>query len=122
MPQQVIHGLIDTLPRERLFDGGVVRSGIRTDGALVTLNYMYPSVPEIPEHDHPFDQLALCIGGRMEVTVAGEVYTVESGGFCYIPKSVPHSGRWLEGDPLLSIDIFAPPRKDWLHLAAHQPD
>lgn len=121
MPEQIFHGLISDLPMQEHFDGLAAQSGIRMDDALVAFGYLYPSAPDVPMHDHPFDQLALCIQGEMEVTVDGVAHVVEAGGFIYIPEGLTHGIRRLQGDPLLSAEIFAPAREDWLHLAAHQP-
>jgi quercetin dioxygenase-like cupin family protein len=121
MPKTPFHGLTSQLPAESLFEGTVSRSAIRTDGTLVVFNYVDASMPPSPTHDHPFDQLALIFDGSMEFTVDGTPYVVEPGGFLYIPAGLPHSGRLVASESVLNIDIFSPPREDYLHLVKDQP-
>ena len=120
MPAAVLHSGFADLPQEALFDDALLRSAVRTDGSLVVFNWIKPVPSAPPHHDHPFDQLALILEGTLEFDLAGESYVVAPGELLYIPAGVPHTARVLGDTTVLNVDIFAPPRADYLHLAAHQ--
>ena len=125
MGKTILHGLSKDLPGiDLLEDGTVKRSAIETDGALVVFNHITPDMPDSGTHDHPFDQLALIFGAKMEFVLDGTPYVVEDGGYLYIPAGVPHSGKLAdksEKKAALNIDIFAPAREDYLFLTENQP-
>jgi mannose-6-phosphate isomerase-like protein (cupin superfamily) len=107
------------LPRERVADH-LERTAVRMDGALAVFNWMEPRPTSRPPHEHPFDQLSLVLDGEMEFSVEGEVLQVAAGEVLVIPPSARHTARTLGARTSLSLDIFAPARADYLHLADHQ--
>lgn len=109
------------LPRESLLGGALERTAVVTDDSLVTFNWIHPGHPEVPPHDHPYDQLSFVFIGTLEIELAGTPYRIDSGELLYIPAGVSHTGRVIGDEPVLNIDVFAPRRDDYLHLAAHQP-
>lgn len=125
MGKTILHGLTTDLPGGiDLMDGTVKRNAIKTDGALVVFNHITPEMPDSDTHDHPFDQLALIFGAPLEFVLDGTPYVVEDGGYLYIPAGVPHSGKLAdksEKKASLNIDIFSPPREDYLFLVENQP-
>ncbi|ADW69313.1 cupin domain-containing protein [Granulicella tundricola] len=66
----------------------------------------------VPEHSHANEQIAYILSGALEFNVAGTVHTVRAGGVLVIPGNVPHSALALEDT--VDLDLFAPPRQDWL--------
>ena len=122
MPTTPFHTAFAGLPRESLFGGALERTAVRTDDALVTFNWIQPGHPEVPPHDHPYDQLSFVFNGTLEIELAGKPYPVHDGELLYIPAGVPHTGRVIGEEPVLNIDVFAPRREDYLHLASHQPE
>lgn len=120
MPAEAFHARIAELPRESIADGVLTRTAVRTDDAIVTFNWIRPGHPEVPPHDHPYDQLALILAGTLELDLGGETYTVGAGELLYIPAGVPHAGRVVGDEVVLNVDVFAPAREDYLHLADHQ--
>ncbi len=66
----------------------------------------------VPEHSHPNEQIAFILSGALEFTVAGEKTVVRAGGMIVLPANVPHSAFALEDT--VDLDVFAPPRQDWL--------
>ena len=121
MPSQPYHAAFGDLPRESIAGGALERTAVRTDGSLVTFNWIRPGHPDVPPHDHPYDQLSLVFAGTLELALDGVPYRVASGEFLYIPAGVPHTGRVLGDEPVLNVDVFAPARDDYLPLASHQP-
>lgn len=121
MPARPYHAAFADLPREVLGGGVLERTAVRTDAALVTFNWIQPGHPEVPPHEHPYDQLALILSGTLELELDGAPYLVRAGELLYIPAGVPHSGRVVGDEPVLNVDLFAPVREDYLPLASHQP-
>ena len=66
----------------------------------------------VPEHSHPNEQIAMIVSGALEFVVAGVTQVVRAGEVLVIPAGVPHSARALEDTE--DLDIFSPPRQDWI--------
>ena len=122
MPSTPYHAAFADLPRESLAGGVLERTAVRTDGSLVTFNWIQPGHSEVPPHDHPYDQLSLVFAGTLELELAGTPHHVHTGELLYIPAGVPHTGRVVGDEPVLNVDVFTPVRDDYLALAAHQPE
>ena len=69
----------------------------------------------VPMHSHPHEQAGMLIRGRMELTIGDETRTVEPGAMFIIPPHTPHRAVAV-GGPLLALDIFSPPREDYVEL------
>jgi mannose-6-phosphate isomerase-like protein (cupin superfamily) len=123
MPNRVIHTRVADLPREAVPEWGLERTALRGDGSLIVYNWQTPSDdPAAPPHSHPFDQTALILQGKVEITVDDEVFVLRQGEALQIPAGAPHTGRTVGDQVALIVDVFAPAREDYLHLAAHQSD
>jgi mannose-6-phosphate isomerase-like protein (cupin superfamily) len=122
MPNRPVHTKILELPREAAFGGGVKRCGVRSDGALVTFNWIDPGGEPPPRHSHPFDQLSFLVQGTMEFDVDGERFVVGPGECLAIPADAPHTGRIIGDEVVLNVDVFAPAREDYLHLVERDAD
>lgn len=66
----------------------------------------------VPEHRHPNEQIAYIVSGALEFVVDGVTQVVRAGEMLVIPSNVPHSAIALEDTE--DLDLFAPPRQDWL--------
>jgi quercetin dioxygenase-like cupin family protein len=72
----------------------------------------------VPWHSHENEQLTWVVSGalRFEIGTEGtddvEEVVVREGDVLYIPSNVPHMAEALEDT--LDVDIFSPPRQDWL--------
>ena len=123
MPNRVIHTRLASLPSESVANGALIRTAVRGDNSLVTINWLYPGHGEPPPpHSHPFDQLSFVLQGTMEFEVSGEQYTVATGEVLQIPANAPHTAKVVGDEVALNIDVFAPAREDLLYLAAHQQE
>lgn len=96
------------------------RSAIRGDSAMVCLNFFEPNNPPWPLHDHPFDQIAFILSGRMRVQLAEETFDVGSPAAIWIPKNMPHCLNILGDEPCLNLDVFGVPREDFLYMTRYQ--
>lgn len=110
------------MPKEVLWDGKLTRTAVRSDGAIVTINWHQPHMPRKAQHSHPFDQLVLIVSGTLQMSIGDDEVTMGPGTALRIPANVPHTG-WTVGDEVvLNIDVFAPPREDYLFLAVNQSE
>jgi len=67
----------------------------------------------VPEHSHENEQITYVLEGALRFTLGdGRVMTVRSGEVLVIPSNLPHGAEALEDT--LDIDVFAPPRADWI--------
>jgi quercetin dioxygenase-like cupin family protein len=66
----------------------------------------------VPLHDHPNEQIATVLSGRLRFVVGEEEREVGTGESVLIPGGVPHRVDALEDSRVL--DAFSPPREDWL--------
>ena len=66
----------------------------------------------MPEHEHPNEQIATVLSGRLRFVVGGEEHEVAPGESLLIPGGVPHRVDVLEDAVVL--DAFAPRREDWI--------
>jgi quercetin dioxygenase-like cupin family protein len=69
----------------------------------------------VPLHEHENEQLTYVLKGALKFWIGaedGEEVIVRTGEVLHIPSSVPHKALALEDT--LDVDIFSPPRQDWL--------
>ncbi len=70
----------------------------------------------VPRHSHPNEQISWITEGALRFTLgeAGQERTVEvrAGEVLVIPGNLPHAAEALEDT--VDIDLFAPPRADWI--------
>lgn len=124
MPNRVIHARLKKLPHESLAGGALVRTAVRGDQSLITVNWFHPghTVATPPPHSHPFDQVSFVLSGVVGFDVEGKIYEVGAGEVLQIPADLLHTA-WLIGDAIaLNVDVYAPVREDYRHLVAHQAD
>ncbi|WP_144797754.1 cupin domain-containing protein [Halorubrum depositum] len=70
---------------------------------------------EVPEHDHPHEQIGVVTEGALTFLVDGEELVVEAGDTYSIPGDEPHAARNDGDEAVVGYDIFSPPRAnpDW---------
>ena len=66
----------------------------------------------VPAHHHENEQVSYVIRGTLKFEVNGREIILRAGDVLHIPSNVVHSATALEDT--LDIDIFSPPRQDWL--------
>ena len=100
---------------------GVERVGFRGEDVLLVMNWLQHEMEAKP-HSHPFEQVTVIVSGRVRFHVGDEVFEAEPGTFIRIPPDVKHYAEPLGDEPALNLDVFAPIRDDYRHLADHQND
>jgi quercetin dioxygenase-like cupin family protein len=69
----------------------------------------------VPKHSHENEQLAYILEGALRFWLGedeSEVVDVAAGEVLHLPSNLPHKAEALE--TTLDVDIFVPPRQDWL--------
>ncbi len=69
----------------------------------------------VPKHSHDNEQLTYILEGALHFWLGEdgeEEVVVRSGEVLHIPSHLPHRAEALEDT--LDVDVFSPPRQDWL--------
>ena len=69
----------------------------------------------VPLHSHASEQMTYVLQGALRFLVEGEEVIVREGEVIHIPSGVPHQAEALEDT--FELDVFSPPRADWLTAA-----
>ena len=67
----------------------------------------------VPEHSHHNEQLTYILDGALKFWIDGREIVVHSGEVLCIPAHMPHKAEALEDT--VDLDIFNPPRADWIN-------
>ncbi len=101
------------IPKEQLSDS-LARRLITGDRMMLAHVYMKKGCV-IPRHSHENEQLTYILEGALHFYIGEdetEEVTVRAGEVLHIPSNIPHKAVALEDT--LDVDIFSPPRQDWL--------
>ena len=71
---------------------------------------------QMPPHQHPHEQIAHVLSGRMRLIVDGTPHELTAGQAFYLAGNVPHGVETIE--ETMVLDTFSPPREDLLALDA----
>jgi len=66
----------------------------------------------VPLHSHVNEQLSYILEGALKFWIDGREIVVQAGEVLTIPPNMPHRAEALEDT--VDLDIFHPPREDWL--------
>jgi quercetin dioxygenase-like cupin family protein len=66
----------------------------------------------VPEHSHPNEQVTYILEGALQFWINGKIIVVYAGEVLTIPPNMPHKAEALEDT--VDLDIFYPPRADWM--------
>jgi quercetin dioxygenase-like cupin family protein len=100
----------DDEPLERLSDG--IGRRMLNGEALTLAQITLAAGAVVPEHEHPNEQIATVVSGRLRFIVGGDEREVGPGESVLITGGVPHRVEVLEDAVVL--DVFAPRREDWI--------
>ena len=85
-------------------------------GEQVMLSHVYLKKGAIvPQHKHHNEQITYILEGGLRFWIGedeSEVIDVRAGEVLHIPSLVKHKAEALEDT--VDVDIFSPPRQDWL--------
>lgn len=67
----------------------------------------------VPRHSHVNEQITWIISGALKLIFDDGERILRDGQMLLIPANLPHAAEAMEDT--VDIDIFAPPREDWIH-------
>jgi quercetin dioxygenase-like cupin family protein len=108
----------NTLPREVLGKAGS-RVGFRGENTMFVMNFISPGI-KTPPHTHDFEQVVICVAGRMSYHVGDQVFEMTAGSMLRVPPHTEHYVEVLGDEVALNLDVFPSIREDYRHLVAHQ--
>jgi quercetin dioxygenase-like cupin family protein len=66
----------------------------------------------VPEHSHPNEQVTYILEGALKFWIDGKEILIRSGETLTIPPNMSHKAEALEDT--VDLDVFYPPRADWM--------
>ena len=110
---KVPHYRWDDLPAEKL-KGGITRKLVTGERMMIAHVY-FKKGDDVPQHSHDNEQLTYVLSGALHFWLGAkgeQELVVRAGEVIVIPSNLPHRALALEDT--LDVDVFCPPRQDWL--------
>jgi len=104
----------EEMPKEKLNDR-IDRRIITGEKVMLTHVYLKKGAV-VPMHAHANEQITYILEGKIKFWIENEdadPIILGPGEVLTLPSNLPHSAEALEDT--LDVDIFAPPREDWLN-------
>lgn len=101
------------LPAEPL--KGTITRKLVTSERMMIAHVRFRKGDDVPQHAHENEQLTYILEGALHFWFGADgaqEITVRAGEVVVIPSNLPHRALALEDT--LDVDIFCPPRQDWL--------
>ena len=111
--KSVSHHRWDRIPEEPL-KGTITRRLVTGERMMIAHVYLKKG-DDVPRHSHENEQLTYILQGALQFWFGPNderELTVRAGEVIVIPSNVPH--RALAVEDTLDVDVFSPPRQDWL--------
>jgi quercetin dioxygenase-like cupin family protein len=111
--KSVSHHRWDRIPEEPL-KGTITRRLVTGERMMIAHVYLKKG-DDVPRHSHENEQLTYILQGALQFWFGANderELTVHAGEVIVIPSNVPHRALALEDT--LDVDVFSPPRQDWL--------
>jgi quercetin dioxygenase-like cupin family protein len=111
--RSVTHHSWSRIPEEPL-KGGITRKLITGERMMIAHVHLKKG-DDVPRHQHENEQLTYILSGVLRLWFGANderEITVRAGEVVVIPSNVPHRALALEDT--LDVDVFNPPRQDWL--------
>ena len=109
----VRHVRWDDLPVEPVTDQ--LRRKLVTGERMMIAQVFLDEGAVVPKHSHHNEQITYILSGALHFWIGedeAQEIVVRAGEVLHIPAHVPHKALALEDT--LDVDIFSPPREDWL--------
>jgi quercetin dioxygenase-like cupin family protein len=103
----------DSMKKERVSD--MLERRLITGDRMMLAHVYLKKGCIVPKHSHENEQLTYILEGALKFWIGddgAEEITVSAGEVLLIPSNLPHKAEALE--ETLDIDVFSPPRQDWL--------
>jgi quercetin dioxygenase-like cupin family protein len=106
------------MPRDRVTDE--IDRRVITGERMMLAHVYLKKGSVVPRHSHDNEQLTYILEGALRFKLGpegSEVIVVRAGEVLVIPSNVLHEAEALEDT--LDVDVFSPPRQDWLDGTDH---
>jgi quercetin dioxygenase-like cupin family protein len=103
----------DSMKKERVSD--MLERRLITGDRMMLAHVYLKKGCIVPKHSHENEQLTYIVEGALKFKIGddgAQEIVVSAGEVLLIPSNVPHMAEALE--ETLDVDIFSPPRQDWL--------
>lgn len=108
------HHRWDGIPKERMTD--VIERRFVTAERIMLAQVFLKKGGVVQRHTHESEQVTYIVEGALRLWLgeegAEQEFTVRAGEVLTIPSGLPHRAEALEDT--LDLDVFSPPRQDWL--------
>jgi quercetin dioxygenase-like cupin family protein len=112
-PEDARHYRWDDLPAEPL--RGTMTRRLITGERMMIAHVHFQKGDDVPRHSHENEQLTYILSGALHFWLGAHderELVVRAGEVLLIPSHLPHRALALEDT--LDVDVFCPPRQDWL--------
>jgi len=102
------------MPKERVTDQ--ISRRLVTGERMMLAHVYLDKGSIVPKHLHENEQLTYILEGALRFWIGEdeeEEVIVRAGEVLWIPSNMPHKALALEDT--LDVDVFSPPRQDWLN-------
>ena len=113
MPPTARHYRWDDIPKEKLSD--LLDRRLVTGERLMLAHVYLKKGCLVPRHSHENEQITYILEGALHFWLGEdekEEVVVRAGEVLTLPPNLPHKALALEDT--LDVDVFCPPRQDWL--------
>ena len=103
----------DDVPREQLNE--LLARKVITGERIMLAHVYLDKGCVVPMHQHENEQLSYILEGELKFGIGSEdaePVIVKAGEVLVTPPNMPHKAEAVEDT--LSLDVFSPPRQDWL--------
>ena len=111
--KNVTHYRWADIPKEQLSD--VLDRKLITGDRMMLAHVYLKKGAVVPQHSHENEQITYILKGGLRFWIGAnesEVIDVLAGEVLHIPSHVRHKAEALADT--LDVDVFSPPRQDWL--------
>jgi len=100
-----------TIPAESIAEG-ITRQMVSGD-RLMVCRLTLAANTVTPIHTHVHEQMTIVERGRADFFIEGQKRTAKAGDVLLFPSGIVHGATMLDEEVVL-VDIFSPPREDFL--------
>ena len=102
----------EDMPREKVTD--MLERRLITGERMMLAHVYLKKGCIVPRHAHENEQISYILEGALRFWLGeDEAEELVVGAVLHIPSNVPHKAIALEDT--LDVDVFSPPREDWLN-------
>jgi len=101
-----------TIPVEQVSDG--IQRQMFIGERMMICRFRFKPFLVTPEHDHPHEQMTIVERGSVRFFIEGNEQIASAGDVLHFPSNCWHGATMMDEEVVL-IDIFSPPREDFLN-------